>query len=236
MKYLIFIVSLIATAPVFGQNRLSELLTNSDWKLCNRDTFPHAGYGPTSQLHDFCVSKDSILILTYCYITFDYKIESANKDTIVLRAIQVMGHATGHRFVLAKAQSTSKNNPFTNPKYLSCSLNKTHIAINDSIGIQVQVLNNQFEELFLTEKSKFGLEQFILNNRYNDTHGDFFVFELSNGKFGVVSNSEEVIIPPIYKKVEIDYANLEVKNRRRYSIPILCTTMSNEKLREVYFY
>ena len=232
MKYLLFILFLKGSLLTYGQNEISILLTQSDWKLVNENSYPYSGNG--LPIYDFEVSKDSVLSLTYCYIKFDYKITSIDSDSLVLNHIQE--HKFGKDLVFIKTNCTKEDNQFNNTKYLSFKYRDYEIIINDSLGIQASILDEQFKEITLTKKSQFELNDFILNNRHNDTHMDFIVIETSSGRFSVVSDSEKVCVRIVYKSITIEYNNLEIRSGKKYSIPIVCTNFHGTSYTRLYYF
>jgi hypothetical protein len=191
--------------------------------------------------HDnFQLTADSILTVDTCYLYFAYKIKLVNSDSLILKRIDLIHQPVIKReykpLIFLKDSCTEENNPFNNLNYLSFRHKDYNIILDESLGVKTIILNQYYKKVTLTEKSQNDLDNFFLNNIHNDTHMELFVFETEDGKFGVISKSKEVEIPPYYKSIDINYNDIVTKHNRLYSISITCTQDTGVKNEHFYYY
>lgn len=221
MKYFLSLLFFTGVLLSYGQDKALNSITQSDWKLVNADTYP-ANNG--NELHDYSLSKDSTLRLVYCYIHYFYKVLSYNSNSLVLLQYQSFEEKTfGEKLIFVSAQCNEEHNQFNNPKYLSFKPLKYHIIISDSPDMKPRILNRAFIEVALTEKSSLELYHFIFGNRFTCTHQNFLIIESTRGMFGVVSDSEEVCIPPNFNSIRFDRAKSSLPNNVKRSTFFTCT-------------
>lgn len=235
MKTVVFTICLFSSLLVSGQNDTIIQLTKTDWKLCNTDSFPYSGIGAASDLHNFDLDGDT-LTLVFCYIQYHYKIEFLGKDSLVLRQVELWQKEKGKKYVFKRSPISEKHNQFNDTRFLSFKRRRFHLLINDSIGTKVQILNQFGQNIPLQKKSKIFLEGFIEDNRYNDSYTEFFIFETEAGNVGLISQAEEIVVEPIYKKIEILRHKKVFRNKKKHSIPILCTKQDDSVIETILYY
>lgn len=213
---------------------MQEQLVDTEWLLVNADSFPYSGLGSTSDLHHFRVSKSNVLTLVYCYVAYSYLVVEITEKTLLLLAIT--NGESGSQFRLERAECTPASNQFNDPKRLSFVNGIYRLVIEDSIGVSATLIDPFNKMILLDAKMNVQLNNFILDNRHNDSHMDFFVFKTTANRVGVISSSEKIAVPPTFKQVVIDYDHIVMKDGHKYSIPIVCTDFRGVTVRKAYYY
>lgn len=207
----------------------------ADWKLINHAdaSYSYSGLGAASEIHNYRVSPDSVLEITYCYIYFSYKVERLDQDTLILRSLQ---HDTSQNLIFARTICTEDLNPFNNAGFLSFQPKQYRLLVDDNEGFRVRLLDPYYRPVALKESSAQDIASALFGNRFADTYTGLIIFETAEGRFGLINGAGKVCLAPAFKSLHIEYEKAEVKDQSRYSVPIRCTLFNGTINTVIHYY
>lgn len=218
---------------------LKQSLMATDWKLANGIDSMRYAFSSINH-HNYTLTDDSTITVDECYLHFAYKISMINADSLILKPISFIYKPIIKRelkeLIFVKDSINVGTSEFNILRNLSFNSEEYDLIIDDSLGIKTTLFNGLHKEIILSEKSQIGLDNFILNNRFNDTHVELFICETKYGYFGVVSASEHMEVAPIFTSIKIQHEKSERIGNRLYSTPIVCVDYQGNQSEHIYYY